>query len=161
MFCEIWIVSPTAHLQPIFKTLDPNGIKFINGELTAQVLSKITAEKKKDLQKHVLVVLDDCGRVPSTHQLEQLVFLSRHMNCAIVMLVQKLTSCPTSLRSQADVLVSFATLSQREKQAFYKEAGRGTFQQFSEEFETATNRPFGTLTVSMQHGRPRYFQNVH
>jgi energy-coupling factor transporter ATP-binding protein EcfA2 len=159
VFDQVWIVSPTAKLQPVFQELDPAGIKLYNSELTPEVLALLVAEKRKNVALHVCIILDDCGRLKASQELAQLCFLSRHLNCSCVILTQKITSCPTEIRSQVDCFISFASTSHRERQALYHEVGRGTFREFSLEFEKATYRQYGTFVVSIQQGRPVYFDN--
>jgi GTPase SAR1 family protein len=160
IFNEIWIVSPTAHLQPAFSELHPEGIKLFKSELTPKVLKKIIKHRNAKPEVHVLVVLDDCGKISPSQELCQIFYLSRHINTAVICLCQKITSCPTEVRSQCDFFVSFSNTAKREKEALFREIGQGDFKEFVSEFEQATNSvPYGTYVCSMQNGRPFYFKN--
>lgn len=160
VFNEIWIVSPTVFLQPAWTQLHPEGIKVFNSEITPRVLTKIVSHRKNHPEISVLLILDDCGKVLPTRELAQLFYLSRHLKLACVFLCQKITSCPTEVRSQVDCFISFSNTALREKQALWKEVGKNDFNTFVKEFEEATSQPYGTFVCSMQGGRPFYFRNV-
>lgn len=160
VFDQIWIVSPTVGLQPVFESLHPEGIRIINSELTAKTLSKIIKHRNSQPEVHTLLILDDCGKITPSRELCQLFYLSRHLNTACLFLCQKITSLPTEVRSQIDCFISFSNTAHREKHALYNEIGSGAYKDFVQVFEDATNgQKYGTYVCSMQDGRPFYYSN--
>lgn len=165
LYDEVLIVSPTFKYQKkAFAQLDPRGVLVYSRTLDSTVLRSIVMRRKLDPNRNVLLVLDDVGEVrePGSNtfqkQLADFIFISRHLRTSVVFLQQKISSLPTSIRSQADFVLSFATMSTREKEALYNECCCApTFKQFDALFTSKTSKPFSYIILSVQDGVPKIY----
>ena len=127
---EIVNVSPTFKLQPVWKQLSPEGIT-VYETFSDSVLAKIHKEQQSNV--NTLLILDDNGddlRKVSPSVFNKLISNSRHLNCSIIALLQKLTQAPTILRANTDCFIVFSACSERERLALFAEIGTMSKKEF-------------------------------
>ena len=164
IYDQIIIISPTFMLQPIWARISPDGIN-VYLEFNPQVLQNLMNEQTANRTKKILLILDDLGEdivrskegAPIFHKL---IANSRHLNISIICLHQKLTQAPTYLRANADVFITFASLSTRERDALYNEISVTDRKTFSRIFATATEEQYSTFAASFKDGKLRYYKNL-
>jgi hypothetical protein len=165
LYDQVIFVSPTFNYQnKLFSQLDPKGVLVYNRSLSLAILQDIVARRKNNQDKTCLLVFDDVGEVREpgaqgfAKALSDFIFISRHLRTSVCFLQQKLSSLPTSIRSQADFVLSFATMSKREKEALYEECSvTPTYKEFDQIFTTKTSKPFSYIIISVQNGVPKIF----
>jgi hypothetical protein len=156
---EIIIVSPTFKLQPVWKQLSPEGISIFESFSDA-VLEKIYKEQQSNV--NTLLILDDNGddlRKVSPSIFNKLISNSRHLNCSIIALLQKLSQAPTILRSNADVFIVFSACSVRERDALHSEIGTVDKKTFEKMFNECTSEQYSAFVASIINGQIRFHKN--
>jgi ethanolamine utilization protein EutP (predicted NTPase) len=124
---------------------------------------KWKAEKKK---LHTLLIFDDCtGQEDfcvnqNTNLLNILVCRANHANVSTVWSVQKYTQSSTTMRSQAEGLITFSCLQESEQKPLYQEFGTGSFAWFRKILDNTTGKPYHYLYINRQGpGIPDYYHN--
>jgi hypothetical protein len=156
---QIIIVSPTFKLQPVWKQLSPEGIT-VYESFSDSVLEKIYKEQQSNV--NTLLILHDNGDdlrkvLPSIFN--KLISNSRHLNCSIIALLQKLSQALTILRSNADVFIVFSACSVRERDALHSEIGTVDKKTFEKMFNECTSEQYSSFVASIIDGRIRFFKN--
>ena len=156
---EIIIVSPTFRLQEAWQSLSPEGITVYEG-FSEEILNKIY-ESQKPYTKSLLI-LDDNGedlRRVNQSVFNKLISNSRHLNCSMIVLLQKISQAPTILRTNADVFAVFSACSVRETDMLWAEIGILQKKVFYQIFTDATTDQFSCFVCSMQNGKLRFYKN--
>jgi hypothetical protein len=156
---QVIIVSPTFKLQPVWKQLSPEGISIFESFSDA-VLEKIYKEQQSNV--NTLLILDDNGddlRKVSPSIFNKLISNSRHLNCSIIALLQKLSQAPTILRSNADVFIVFSACSVRERDALHSEIGAVDKKTFEKMFNECTSEQYSCFVASIINGQIRFHKN--
>ena len=160
IYQDITIVSPTFKLQECWKSLSAEGITVYEA-LTDELLEKL--HNSQSPMTSSLIIFDDNGdqlRRCNPAILNKLVSNSRHLNCSMIFLQQKLTQLPTVIRAQFDVGLFFSACSYRETEALWAEIGILEKKRFFEIFRDATREQYGFFCVSMLNGKLRFFKNL-
>jgi hypothetical protein len=156
---EIVIVSPTFKLQPVWKQLSPEGIT-VYESFSDSVLEKIYKDQQPGVS--TLLILDDNGddlRKVSPSVFNKLISNSRHLNCSIICLLQKLSQSPTILRSNTDVFIVFSACSIRERDALHSEIGTVDKKTFEKMFNECTSEQYSCFVASIINGQIRFYKN--
>jgi hypothetical protein len=94
-----------------------------------------------------------------TDQIDILACNGRHLDISLIQLGQVYTQFLPSLRSNADIILSYAMNSQRDLLALYAECGLGNFKSFSQKIHQVTAKRYDFLLVKNHGGRLLYFHN--
>ena len=108
------------------------------------------------------MILDDNGddlRKVSPSIFNKLISNSRHLNCSIIALLQKLSQAPTILRSNADVFVVFSACSIRERDALHSEIGTVDKKTFEKMFNECTSEQYSAFVASIIDGKIGFYKN--
>jgi hypothetical protein len=156
---EIIIISPTFKLQPCWQSISGEGIT-VYESFSEETLDKIYKEQ----QPHVnsLLICDDNGedlRRVNQKVFNKLIANSRHLNCSVVALLQKLSQAPTVLRSNCDVFAVFAACSQREQDILWAEIGILDKKTFQKMFVDSTAEQYSCFVASMNRGKLHFYKN--
>lgn len=113
-----------------------------------------------------LIYFDDCtGQEDFKVQdergmLNQLVSKGNHSGISSVYVVQKFTQCSTTMRVNAEGLITFYTQSETEKKYIWQEFGYDSFVMFKRLIDGSTEEPYHSLFINRQGpGMPDYFHN--
>lgn len=156
-FENIYILSPSYTSQEIWQKIKvpashvSEGLdeKFINHILRQQ---KTRVETGKAGDDDCLVILDDCVDDKSfrySKALQTIAIRGRHLKISCIILSQKVTLLPPTLRTNADQVVAFATQNFNELMAIFNEWGQGSFHNFRQFFERLTGEPHTFLYVDL------------
>ena len=138
--------------------------------VTETLIKKIwakTDQKRLDKPDYkTLIYFDDCtGQEDFKVQdergmLNQLVSKGNHSGISSVYVVQKFTQCSTTMRVNAEGLITFYTQSETEKKYIWQEFGYDTFVLFKQLIDSSTEEPYHSLFINRQGpGMPDYFHN--
>ena len=89
----------------------------------------------------------------------KLISNSRHLNCSIIALLQKLSQAPTILRSNADVFIVFSACSIRERDALHSEIGTVDKKVFEKMFNECTSEQYSAFVASIIDGKIGFYKN--
>ena len=161
VYDKVFCISPTFDRQPIWRErISGEGwtiYKALDNETLEKVFNQLLSKPQSE---KVLLLLDDNGedlRRVDQKIVNKLVSNSRHLNCSIVLLLQKMTQCPTCVRCQTDTFVCFSATSQREIDALWAEVGKGSKQEFHQMFHSATEGRYAHMVCSIsQQGKITY-----
>jgi hypothetical protein len=156
---NVIIVSPTFRLQRTWDSISPEGIT-VYESFSEEILNKIYNEQQPHINS--LIILDDNGedlRRINQKVFNKLISNSRHLNCSIIVLVQKLSQAPTILRSNGDLFACFAATSTRETDILHSEIGILEKKEFHRMFVDATKDQYSCFVVSMQKGKLCFYKN--
>jgi hypothetical protein len=168
-FDKIILISPTAHLTPQWKVLDtenwdvyneynPDIIKDLLAQQSSSSIWRLGRERPK-----VLVILDDMGnktrkvRSSETDYIDVLACNGRHLDVSLIQMAQVYTQIVPSVRSNADIIISYAMNSHRDMLALWTECG-GTcdYKDFRDQCCKVTNKKYDFLLVKNAGGRLKY-----
>lgn len=172
MFDNITIFCPTYSKDSAWRPVDTYyGKKVV-------VYSKVSDVKIRNVwakadrrraadPKHVeMIYFDDCTgqedfKVNDERGIiNQLVSKGNHSGISTVYVVQKFTQCSTTMRLNAEGLITFFTQSENEKKYIWGEVGVGTYKKFKEVMDSCTREPYHSFFVNRQGpGMPDYFHN--
>lgn len=126
---------------------------------------KWKTEKKK---VHTLLIFDDCTGQENfcvnqnNNILNILVCRANHANVSTVWSVQKFTQSSTTMRSQAEGLITFSCLQEKEQKPLHQEFGLGSFAWFQKILTDATGSPYHYMYINRQGpGIPDYYHNFN
>lgn len=161
-FVKIIFVSPTfsAQYHTLWKCLHPDGIE-VYEQVTNRLIEHIIATQEQNPEP-VLLVFDDVAsdlKDIDQYLFNKLVAISRHLNLSIVVLCQKFTFVPTTLRANCDVFCVFAACSYIELDALWKEISVLEKKPFIELFKNVTRERHSFLCISIEAGRIELFPN--
>ena len=159
VYQEIIIISPTFRLQSQWETISGEGIA-VYEQFSEDILNKTYNGQQPHINS--LLILDDCGedikRVNQT-VFNKLISNSRHLNCSIIALCQKMSQAPTILRSNTDVFAVFSACSIRETEILWAEIGILDKKRFHEIFTDATKDQYSCFVCSMEKGKLHFYKN--
>ena len=159
VYQEIIIISPTFRLQSQWETISGEGIT-VYEQFSEDILNKTYNGQQPHINS--LLILDDCGedikRVNQT-VFNKLISNSRHLNCSIIALCQKMSQAPTILRSNTDVFAVFSACSIRETEILWAEIGILDKKRFHEIFTDATKDQYSCFVCSMEKGKLHFYKN--
>ena len=159
VYQEIIIISPTLKLQNAWQTISGEGIKVFEN-FTEDVLNSIYENSKPHINS--LLILDDNGEdLKRVNQsvFNKLISNSRHLNCSIIALVQKLSQAPTILRTNTDVFAVFSACSTRETEILWAEIGVLEKKSFYQIFTDATKDQYSCFVCSMHKGKLHFYKD--
>ena len=150
-FEEITIVSPTfrSQYEHLWSRLSPDGID-VHEALTDQFIDEYLIRVSKN-KRPKLLICDDLGeefRKVNQRKINQLVSNSRHFGLSFIFLHQKIVQSPLVVRSQADVICSFASSSFQELECLWSMVATVEKKTFRKMFAKCTHKPY-TFMVSI------------
>ena len=162
LYDEIIILSATFKTQYdiLWSKISNVGVT-VYEELDEAVIETIY-QRQMGSKKHLLILSDDLDeqwRKMDTKLLNKLVTNSRHCNISMIFLIQKMTMCPTIIRSQADCICAFSACSFAEFESLHREFSVVDKKRFHEMFTMVTNEPYHFLTICVQGGKIRMFDS--
>jgi energy-coupling factor transporter ATP-binding protein EcfA2 len=168
-FDKIILISPTAHLTSQWKVLDmskwdvyteydPEIIKELLAEQSRSSLWRLGQERPK-----VLVICDDMGsqlrkvKRSETDYIDVLACNGRHVDVSLIQMAQVYTQFLPSVRSNADIIISYALNSHRDMLALWTECG-GTcdYKAFRDHVCAVTDKRYDFVLVKNHGGRLKY-----
>lgn len=171
-FDKIILISPTAYLTPQWKVLDmskwdvyteysPEIIKELLDQQSRSSLWRLGQERPK-----VLVILDDMGnktrniKKSETDYVDVLACNGRHLDVSLIQMAQVYTQIVPSVRSNADIIISYALNSHRDMLALWTECG-GTvdYKAFRDYICAITDERYDFVLVKNHGGRLKYHHN--
>lgn len=166
---EIYIISPTAHLQECWKSLDIPP-QFFQKSFDSDWFQQL-CEKNGKQQKLILVILDDLAfarsssgsknSVKNDEKLNMAACLARHYKIGIIILSQRFTTISKTVRSQCDGIVVFKC-GFEEKLILYELCDH-LFQDNKEKYlrlcAFATEEKYSYLTIDISESR--VYKNDH
>lgn len=159
---RILFVSPTfsAQYHTLWKCLDPEGIQ-VYETVSNRLIEHIISEQEQNPEPVMLVFDDMASDLKQVDQylFNKLVAISRHLNLSIVVLCQKFTMVPTTLRANCDVFCVFAACSFIELDALWREISIVEKKPFIELFKNVTKERHSFLCISIDAGRISLFPN--
>jgi hypothetical protein len=172
-FKFIHIFCPTYGEDPKWSSLDPyvksGKIKIypkVDKEIIKRIWNQCKVWKTEGHTFHTLILFDDCtGQEDfcvnqNGNILNQLVCRSNHANVSTGWSVQKFTQSSTTMRSQAEGLITFSCLQEKEQKPLYQEFGMGSFRWFQKVLIDATSSPYHYLYINRQGpGTSDYYHN--
>ena len=159
VYREVIIISPTFKLQDAWNSISPEGV-VVYEEFSEETLSSIYEQQNSKIAS--LLILDDNGQdIRSINQavFNKFISNSRHLNCSIIALLQKVTQAPTILRTNTDCFVVFAATSTRERDVLWAEIGILDKQAFASMFNDATIDQYSCFVATMQKGKLCFYKN--
>ena len=159
VYQEIIIVSPTFRLQSQWETISGEGIT-VYEQFSEEILNKVYNEQQPHINS--LLILDDNGddlKRINQKVFNKLISNSRHLNCSIIALCQKMSQAPTILRSNTDVFAVFSACSIRESEILWSEVGLLDKKRFHEIFTDATKDQYSAFVCSMESGKLHFYKN--
>ena len=162
LYDRIIIFSGTFKTQyeKLWSKLSPKGIVVFE-DLDETVLTKVY-EEQLGSQESVCIISDDMDeqwRRLDSGLMNRVITNSRHCNLSLIFLVQKLTQLPTTLRSNSDCVVAYATSCHREFTALHNEFSHCGSRQFHQFFVEATKEPYSFLVCCVQGGKVGMYIN--
>ena len=169
-FDKIILISPTAYLTPQWKVLDmtkwdvytdydPEIIKDLLAQQSSSSIWRLGRERPK-----VLVILDDMGsqtrkvKKSETDFIDVLACNGRHLDVSLIQMAQVYTQIVPSVRSNADIIISYALNSHRDMMALWTECGGSCdYKAFREQICSITAKRFDFVLCKNHGGRLKYF----
>lgn len=169
MFKKIYIFCPTFHKDTKWSAVNEHvksgKIKIYNN-VDSSVIKKIWS--KCVATEPVLFYFDDCTGQPdfkvNNEQgvINQLVCKGNHSGISTVWVIQKFTQCSTTMRANAEGLITFYVQSEDEKKYIYKEFGIGSFKNFKTIIDESTKTAYHNFYCNRQGpGMPDYYHNFN
>jgi hypothetical protein len=173
MFDHVFIFCSTYSLDDKWSAIDAyraSGKVRVWGNVKEKTVRKVWAECSrllvKDPKKQFLVLFDDCGgqegfKVDKPEGIiNQLVTRGNHSNITTIWVVQKVTQASTTMRANAEGVITFYQQSESELRYLWNEFGVGSFNQFKTMLRNATSEPYHSFYVNRQGpGAPDYYHN--
>ena len=161
-FDKIVFFSPTFRLQypTLWSKLAPDGIT-VYEHIKEDILEDILVQQSVVGSQKMLIIFDDCvDSLKKFPQLEaKLVCNSRHMNVSLISLNQKLTQISTTMRSNTDLFLIWAAISEREIRALWSEVSVMPLADFRAVFHQITCESYAFLVCSMVKGKMRFYNS--
>jgi hypothetical protein len=114
-------------------------------------------------KEHTLVISDDmdeCWRKGvDSHRVNKLISNSRHLPVSLVFLSQSIVQLATIIRRNADMFCMFGACSFCEIELIWKEVSLAQKKQFWKMFTKSTEKPYGFLVCSIQHGKLKFYNS--
>ena len=110
----------------------------------------------------ILLILDDLGKTSghvkkNDHDpLDTLACNGRHLDISVMFLGQQFSQMNTALRSNADVIIFFASHNLRDNLDLYNEVGTGDYKPFRDKIAEITNERFHFVLVKNCGGVLKY-----
>ena len=143
---RIVIISPTFDTQysKRWYRISSKGVQ-VYSKISTKLLEHLTAQQAVT-DDSMLVITDNIGE--ALKHVDQTVMStftsnSRHSRVTIVALVHRITHLPTTYRTNVDVWWVYASCTQHELEALYKECGMIDKKDFIALFRKVTSEPFG------------------
>ena len=164
-FDKIVLISPTANLTPQWQSFDTSKWDIHTDYSPGIIVDLISSQTRTRLwgeRPKVLVILDDMGqqtrkvKKSETDQIDILACNGRHLDISLIQMAQVYTQIVPSVRSNADIIISYAMSSVRDQTAVYMECGCGQFKHFREQFEAITDEKYCFMLVKNAGGRLLY-----
>ena len=149
---RIIIISSTFEAQyaKVWSKLDPTGIQ-VESEVTDELLKEILQYQKEHQDKNLLVVSDDQGenwRTLNSKLVSFFVSNSRHARISMIFLTQCFTQISPPIRSQADIVISFSSVSFTELVALCRVVSIMSMTRFRRMFFDVTQEPYSFLVMT-------------
>jgi hypothetical protein len=169
-FDKVILISPTAHLSKQWTSLDTSKWSVYSEYDPAIVKELIEKQSQNSVfrlgqpRQKVLVILDDLGmkarkvKANETDQLDVLSCNGRHLDISVIFMGQVYCQFPTSMRSNADIIISYAMNNLRDMLALYNECGIGNYKDFRDKVKQITQKRYSFLTVRNRGGRIEYYK---
>ena len=171
-FNQIYLVSPTFKYQfDVWGAIAPEGFKVYAQGISDGVIDAITTDIQTQPQPcRALIIFDDNSDMlhsqPRDSKLQLLVNNGRHLGggenssggVSLWFLTQKLTQCPTWIRSQSTAVLSASSLALREREIFWSECSVLPKKQFMTMLSQATEEQYSFLACCFVRGRLRYYK---
>jgi hypothetical protein len=168
-FDKVVIISPTFYLSPQWRCLDSSNWS-VHTEYNPQVIEELLAEQSGSSmwrlgreRPKILLILDDLGK-SSRHikknehdPLDTLACNGRHLDISVMFLGQQFSQMNTALRSNADIIIFFASHNLRDNLDLYNEVGTGDYKFFRDRVAKITNKRFSFLLVKNSGGILKYY----
>lgn len=173
MFTKIYIFCPTYLEQAKWSSLDKyvksGKIKVypvVDEKILKKIWNKYKELKSKGSKHNVLILFDDCTGQKEfkvnqeTGIINLMVSKANHAGISIAAAVQKITQASTIMRSQAEGVLTFSCLQEKEIKPLYDEFGVGKLKNFREMVINSTLQPYHYLYINRQGpGIPDYYHN--
>jgi hypothetical protein len=167
-FDKVVIISPTFFLAPQWRSFDTSKWT-IHTKYNPQIIEELLLEQSgssmwrlgKERPK-ILLILDDLGKSSrlvkknDTDFLDTLACNGRHLDISIMFLGQQFSQMNTALRSNADIIIFFASHNLRDNLDLYNEAGTGDYKTFRDQVGEITNERYNFLLVKNMGGILKY-----
>jgi hypothetical protein len=167
-FDKIVIISPTFYLSPQWRSFDSSNWS-IYTKYDPQIIEELLREQSGSSmwrlgrkRPKILLILDDLGKT-SRHikknehdPLDTLSCNGRHLDISVMFLGQQFSQMNTALRSNADIIIFFATHNLRDNLDLYNEVGTGNYKDFRDRIGIITNERFSFLLVKNCGGILKY-----
>jgi hypothetical protein len=172
-FNQIFIFCPTYGSDNKWSAVDPyikKGQVTVKPVLTENILRKIWQKCREKRQTHpgwnTMILMDDC--------MDQEAFLSQskgsvinglvckgnHDGISTVWCVQKATQANTTMRLQAEGVITFYPGNAKEINCLWSDYGVGSLKWFTQMLYNATEKPYDNFFVNRQGpGKPDYYHN--
>jgi hypothetical protein len=167
-FDKVVIISPTFYLSPQWRSFDsanwsvytkynPQIIEELLLEQSGSSMWRLGRERPK-----ILLILDDLGKTSrqikkNDHDpLDTLACNGRHLDISVMFLGQQFSQMNTALRSNADMIIFFASHNLRDNLDLFNEAGSGDYKTFRDRVAQITNKRYNFLLVKNCGGILKY-----
>ena len=167
-FHQIIIVSPTAGLDPAWRKLGSEGIKFydvfseqiIDNIVENQTTQHLDTDIKVSDRKRVLLILDDCSNEKAhkySKSIAKICHNGRHLSTSVLFSGQRYCDSSCAQRGNVDQVVTFAITARREVKAMFDWYGSTlTFIEFVHILDIKTERPYTYLNIRSIGGKLYY-----
>jgi Cdc6-like AAA superfamily ATPase len=167
-FDKIVIISPTFYLSPQWRSFDSSNWSIYtkyNPQIIEELLQDQSTSSMWRLKRErpkILLILDDLGKTSrqikkNDHDpLDTLSCNGRHLDISVMFLGQQFSQMNTALRSNADIIIFFASHNLRDNLDLYNEVGTGDYKTFRDRIAEVTNERYNFLLVKNCGGVLKY-----
>jgi septin family protein len=167
-FDKVVIISPTFYLSPQWRCFDSANWQ-VHTKYDPQIIEDLIAEQSRSSvfrfgqeRNKILLILDDLGKT-SRHikknqhdPLDTLACNGRHVDISVIFLGQQFSQMNTALRSNADIIIFYASHNLRDNLDLFNECGCGCYKSFKHKVEMITNKQYNFVLVKNSGGRLKY-----
>lgn len=169
---KIYILSPSACIDNSFAIVNEyiddrsnkKNSKLASIELIPEynneILEDIIEEIKEDKERgRTLILLDDCMNELSSNikQVQTLFSRGRHYKISVWVSTQSYKKINKVLRTNSNDIIIFGDSSKRELSDLYEEFGTGSFEEFFEMYQKATEQQYSFLQIRAKYGKKRRY----